>query len=73
MHALPRLLVPLGTLVLVVVGTLAPLPVALAAFGIVLAFLAWIAYLSWPAVGLSGRAMRLAMLVLVVVLAGTRF
>lgn len=73
LHALPRVLVPIGTLALVAVGAFAPMPIALIAFAIVLVFIAWIAYLSWPVVPVSGRLMRLAMLVLLVVLAATRF
>ena len=73
LHALPRLLVPLGTLVLVAIGAFAPVPVALLAFAVVFLFIAWIAYLSWPAVPVPGRLMRLAMLVLIVVLALSRF
>ena len=73
LHALPRLLVPLGTLVLVAIGAFAPVPVALLAFAVVFLFIAWIAYLSWPAVPISGRLMRLAMLVMIVVLALSRF
>jgi hypothetical protein len=73
LHALPRLLVPLSTLLLVVVGAFAPAPVAAVAFALLFCFIAWIAYLSWPAVPASGRVMRLAMLALIVVLAALRF
>jgi hypothetical protein len=73
LHALPRLLIPLGTLLLVVVGAFAPAPVASVAFAVLFCFIAWIAYLSWPAVPVSGRLMRLAMLALIVVLAALRF
>jgi hypothetical protein len=69
LHALPRLLIPLGTVVLIAVGAFAPAPLALVAFAVLFLFIAWIAYLSWPAVPFSGRLMRLAMLALIVVLA----
>jgi hypothetical protein len=69
LHALPRLLIPLGTVVLIAVGAFAPTPLALVAFAVLFVFIAWIAYLSWPAVPFSGRLMRLAMLALIVVLA----
>lgn len=69
LHALPRLLIPLATLVLIAVGAFAPAPVALVAFALVFAFVAWIAYLSWPVVPVSGRLLRLAMLALIVALA----
>ncbi len=72
LHALPRPLVPLLTVVLVAVGLLAPLALGLVALAVVLAFVAWIAFLSWPAVPLSGRLMRLLMLGLVVAMAFLR-
>jgi hypothetical protein len=73
LHALPRLLIPLATIVLIAVGAFAPAPLALAAFGLLFLFIAWIAYLSWPVVPVSGRVMRLFMLVLIVALALLRF
>ncbi|MCW2810737.1 MAG: hypothetical protein JWP61_1195 [Friedmanniella sp.] len=72
LHALPRPLVPLLTVVLVAVGLLAPRPVGLAALALVFAFVAWIGFLSWPAVPLSGRLMRLLMLALIVAMAVVR-
>ena len=72
LHALPRPLVPAATLVLVLVGVLAPPAVGLLALGLVAVFVAWVTYLSWPAVPASGRLVRVAMLGLVGVLAVTR-
>ena len=72
LHALPRPLIPLGTVVLVAVGVLAPPAVGLVALAVVALFVAWIAYLSWPAVSAGGRAVRVAMVALVVVLGLTR-
>ena len=72
LHRQPRPLVPIATVVLVAVGLLAPLPVALVALALVFVFVVWIAYLSWPAVTLSGRLMRLAMLTLIIVMIVTR-
>jgi hypothetical protein len=69
LHGLPRLLIPLATLVLVAIGAFASAPLSLLAFAVLFVFIAWIAYLSWPAVPTSGRIMRLAMLVLIVALA----
>lgn len=71
--ALPRLVVPLTTLALVAVGAFAPLPVALPAFAVVFLFIAWISYLSWPAITSGGKVIRVVMLLLIVVLAATRF
>lgn len=72
LHQQPRLVVPIVTVVLVVVGVLAPVPVALVSLAVIFVFIAWIGYISWPAVPVGGRLMRIAMLALVVVLAGTR-
>jgi hypothetical protein len=72
LHKLPRLLVPAGTVLLIAIGAFAPLPLALVAFVVLFVFIAWVGYLSWPVVTLSGRLMRIAMLVLVVVLATLR-
>jgi hypothetical protein len=69
---LPRMVVPLLTVVLLALGALAPLSVAYVALAVVLAFMAWIAYLSWPAVTTSGRLMRIAMVVLILALGATR-
>ena len=72
-HALPRLVVPLATLVLVAVGAFAPLPVALLALAMVLVFIAWIAYLSWPVVPPAARLLRVVMVALLIGLAASRF
>ena len=72
MHAMPRPLVPLATVVLVAVGVLAPPAIGLVALAVVALFVAWIAYLSWPAVATGGRLLRVAMVALVVVLGLTR-
>lgn len=40
---------------------------------LVAAFVGWLAYLSWPSLGLGGRLLRVAMLVFLVVLAADRF
>ncbi|WP_152360474.1 DUF6703 family protein [Microlunatus speluncae] len=70
--ALPRLVVPLVTLALVAVGAFAPLPIAIPAFVLVFLFIAWISYLSWPAVTTSGKIIRAIMLVLIIILTITR-
>jgi hypothetical protein len=72
LHRLPRLVVPLATIALVLVGVLAAPAAGLVALAVVAVFVTWIAYLSWPVVSGSGRLMRVAMIVLVVVLALTR-
>ncbi|HSU37530.1 MAG TPA: DUF6703 family protein [Propionibacteriaceae bacterium] len=73
LQRLPKLLVPLATVALVLVGVLAPLPVGLAALTVVWLFVAWIAYLSWPVVGTGGRVLRVFMLLLLAGLGATLF
>ena len=73
LHTMPQMVVPLVTIVLIAVGVLAPLPVGLVALALVLLFVGWIAYLSWPAASIGGRIWRVLMLVLIVALAVVRF
>jgi Family of unknown function (DUF6703) len=63
---LPRLFIPLGVLVLMVLGLSAPVAVALPAFAILAAFVGWLAYLSWPALDTGGRLVRIGMLAVVI-------
>ncbi len=72
LHRLPSPLVPLLTVALIAVGVLGPLPFGVAALALVAVFVGWVAYLSWPAVAVGGRLVRLLMLVLVVLLALAR-
>jgi hypothetical protein len=73
LSTMPKLVVPLGTLVLVVLGLFAPLPIALPALALVFVFFVWIAYLSWPVVSTGGKVLRGVMLGLVVAMAASRF
>lgn len=54
----PRLLVPGVMLVLMIVGLAAPLTAAVPALLVILAFLTWQTYLSWPVVDPRGRGLR---------------
>ncbi len=71
--ALPRQAIPLGTVALFAVAVLAPAPVAVVALVVIGLFLLWLTFLAWPAVGVGGKLMRVAMVGLVVVLGITRF
>lgn len=64
--SLPRPVILIGTLALVVVGMLAPLPVAVPALALVFVFVAWIGYLSWPVVSTGGRFARILMLTMII-------
>ena len=72
LHALPRGVIPVATLLLAVVGLFAPAAVALPALSVILAFIGWISYLSWPVITLGGRLVRLAMLGLLILMIGLR-
>lgn len=58
LSALPSFVIPGTMAVLLLVGLLAPLPVAIVGFVIVLAFIGWLAVLSWPVLDNRGRLMR---------------
>ena len=57
---LPKLTIPLLTIAVLAVGVLAPLAVGVPALVLVLLWMAWLGYLSWPAVGTGQRLMRIA-------------
>lgn len=58
--SLPKFVVPVFTIALLAVGVLAPTVVGVIALALVLLWMGWLAYLSWPAVGTGARVMRLA-------------
>jgi hypothetical protein len=72
LHAAPSMVVPLITIVLIAIGVLAPLPIGLVALALVLLFVGWIAYLSWPVASTGGRIWRVLILALLVTLAVVR-
>lgn len=57
---LPKMVIPLATVVVLAIGVLAPLPVGVPALAVVTVWMAWLGYLAWPAVTPGGRALRLA-------------
>ncbi len=69
MARLPRLLVPAVIGVLVVTALGAPAFAALPALAVVLAFVAWLTFLSWPVISTSGRLTRGLLLALLAVVA----
>lgn len=73
LSSLPKQAVPLGTVVLFAVAILAPVPLAFLALVAIAAFLVWLTFLAWPAVGIGGKLMRVVMIGLVVVLGFSRF
>lgn len=62
MHQLPRWLLVGALLALLIGGILAPHWIATACLAVVLAFLAWLTYLSWPEGGANRRIIRVVAL-----------
>lgn len=58
LEALPRLVVPVVTLVLLLVGLMAAPVFAVPALALLVAFVAWLASLSWTQADAGGRALR---------------
>jgi hypothetical protein len=62
----PKVLLPLGSLVLLFGGFLAPAYLAVPMLVLLLLVVTWLTYLSWPAVHGGARLVRAATLVLLV-------
>lgn len=62
MRAAPKALPPLVVVGLLAGGILVPGAVGAACFLVVMALFGWLLYLSWPALPLQGRAIRLVVL-----------
>ncbi|MCK2220019.1 hypothetical protein MF672_040420 [Actinomadura sp. ATCC 31491] len=69
----PRWVPPLLLVVLLLTGLAVANPLGGAAALVVLVFIAWLAYLSWPSLRPGGRVLRVAMIVFIALLAATRF
>ena len=69
---LPKLVIPLLTIVVLGIGVLAPLPIGIPALALVLLWMVWLGYLAWPAVGAGGRALRVATVAILAVAIGMR-
>lgn len=66
---LPQFVIPAAMVGLMVVGLAATTAVALPALLLVMMFIGWLAFLSWPVISLGQRAIRLVAIGLVVVAA----
>jgi hypothetical protein len=60
----PKVLLPAGSLALLVGGFVAPLWLAAPLLMLLLLLVAWLTYLSWPAVARRGRVVRVATVLL---------
>ncbi len=63
---LPQFAIPGAMVALMAVGLAAPLVVALPALLLILVFIGWLAFLSWPVIAGGQRAVRLVAIGLVV-------
>jgi hypothetical protein len=70
LRQLPRWLVPLAMILLLVAGFAVPGWGGAVALVLLAACLAWLGYLSWPALAGGGRLLRIAAIVCVLALAG---
>jgi hypothetical protein len=69
----PRWVPPVVLVVLLLVGFAVASPLGGVAALVVLAFVLWLAYLSWPSLGAGGKLMRVAMTTFLALLVATRF
>jgi hypothetical protein len=65
LSARPKMLLPLLSVLLLLGGLAAPLPVAVPLLLVLLAVVGWLTYLSWPAVHGTGRLLRVATVAMV--------
>lgn len=70
---LPRWIVPLVMVVLLLAGFSLPDWRGGVAVLPVVAFIAWLAYMSWPSLGVKGRLLRVALLTFLTLVAADRF
>ncbi|MEU6780781.1 DUF6703 family protein [Nonomuraea angiospora] len=69
----PRWTAPTVLVVLLLAGFAVANPLGGVAVLPAIVFIGWLAYLSWPSLGIGGKVMRVAMLTFLVLLAATRF
>ncbi|MET7330060.1 DUF6703 family protein [Nonomuraea sp. NPDC005650] len=69
----PRWTAPTVLVILLLAGFAVANPLGGVAVLPAIAFIGWLAYLSWPSLGIGGKVMRVAMLTFLALLAATRF
>ncbi|MFC7643958.1 DUF6703 family protein [Streptosporangium lutulentum] len=70
---LPRWIAPVALVILLLVGFAVPSFVGGLAALVVLGFVGWLAYMSWPSLGAGGRVMRVTLLTFLILLVADRF
>ncbi|MEV0149181.1 MULTISPECIES: DUF6703 family protein [unclassified Nonomuraea] len=69
----PRWVAPAALVILLLAGFAVANPLGGVAVLPVIVFVGWLAYLSWPSLGIGGKLMRVVVLTFLVLLAATRF
>lgn len=72
LHGMPKLTLPGITLVLALIGVLAPVGAAVPALILLALLLTWLGFLSWPVVGTGARAMRIFSVLIILLFAISR-
>ncbi|GAB2472358.1 hypothetical protein GCM10027187_45920 [Streptosporangium sandarakinum] len=73
LFGLPRWILPALLVVLLLVGFAVPSAWGGVAVLPVLAFVVWLAYMSWPSLGMKGRVLRVVLVTFLALLAADRF
>jgi hypothetical protein len=69
----PRWVAPAVLVILLLAGFAVSNPLGGVAVLPVIVFVGWLAYLSWPSLGIGAKVLRVAMLTFLILLAATRF
>ena len=72
LHAMPKLTLPVASLLLVLIGAFAPVGVAVVALLLLALLLGWLGFLSWPVVSTSSRLLRVFAVLVIVFFAVSR-
>jgi len=72
LHAMPKLTLPVASLLLVLIGAFAPVGVAVVALLLLALLLGWLGFLSWPVVSTSSRLLRVFAVLVIVFFAISR-
>ena len=73
MFQLPRWIMPVALVLLLLVGFALPDWRGALAVLPVLGFVSWLAYMSWPSLGVKGRLLRVALVTFLILLTADRF
>ena len=73
LHQLPRMVPVVALVILLVLGALLPPALAAIPIGLAVLFLAWLSYLSWPAIATPAKLTRLSIIAFLVGFAVFRF